>query len=469
MIPLQLTDTALNTSSTAGKTGKVQREGDGAFAAMFDQTRPANDGSSAPSEEAVAEPVLTADVDTDETEEEVPIAVEVDDVALAVVTPAVSAEGSDGGDIIALTASKPGVEQPQSGEADEASTVQVARAAPKGSLAQSMVEGRFPSIASTAQPDTGEKGATASIVSHAEIVAKEKLAAVSVAPVGQERAVAPTAVIGEPGRASPAIPETTKSAGSAVPAAAQQALSRIQGLQNKPALDADSIGQDESRGRGTIRGELAAATTSTPSASTPTPPAATTAIPPAVAAGGAAAAKTDLIDPGKVSVTSLDPLSEVSAGFGSSERVSAGIPQATVTAAPTTAGIETARHVAGQISVAVSGPGGRATEISLSPEELGRVRLHMTAVDQTITLHVMAERPETNDLLRRHIDVLAQEFRALGYEDIAFSFGDGASANTAGAEGDEGHDGHQPAIRVAEPEVKLIQTSGPQSGLDLRL
>ena len=85
--------------------------------------------------------------------------------------------------------------------------------------------------------------------------------------------------------------------------------------------------------------------------------------------------------------------------------------------------VETARHVANQMAIAMTDRAGRATEISLNPEELGRVRLTMSAVDTAITLSISAERQETSDLLRRHIETLAQEFRDLGYDDITFSFG----------------------------------------------
>ena len=73
--------------------------------------------------------------------------------------------------------------------------------------------------------------------------------------------------------------------------------------------------------------------------------------------------------------------------------------------------------------MAVTNANGKTTEISLNPEELGRVRLSLTAADGGITLNIVAERPETQDLMRRHIDQLTQQFRELGYGTISFSFG----------------------------------------------
>lgn len=156
---------------------------------------------------------------------------------------------------------------------------------------------------------------------------------------------------------------------------------------------------------------------------------------------------------------------EVLHGFAATERSLTA--SNSVTSAAPSAGAETARHAAGQIAVAVANQQGRATEIALNPEELGRVRLSITAIDGAITLNVLTERPETNDLLRRHIDVLAQEFRDLGYDSIAFSFG---------AEGQSGTDQDAPRendIQNAVPsEVttsKALEDTGPKSGMDLRL
>lgn len=63
-------------------------------------------------------------------------------------------------------------------------------------------------------------------------------------------------------------------------------------------------------------------------------------------------------------------------------------------------------------------------EIRLSPEELGRVRLAVSSSEAGIIVNVLAERPETMDLLRRNIGDLESAFQDLGYEDIAFSFSD---------------------------------------------
>lgn len=81
------------------------------------------------------------------------------------------------------------------------------------------------------------------------------------------------------------------------------------------------------------------------------------------------------------------------------------------------------RHVAYQLAEAVARGTGRPVDLTLNPQELGRVRLSMTMADGAIAMTIIAERPETLDLMRRHIDQLAQDFRDLGYGNIQFSFG----------------------------------------------
>jgi len=64
----------------------------------------------------------------------------------------------------------------------------------------------------------------------------------------------------------------------------------------------------------------------------------------------------------------------------------------------------------------------RPVELTLSPEELGRVRLTLSTTDAGLVLAVSAERPETLDLMRRNIDQLARDFREIGFSDLSFSF-----------------------------------------------
>lgn len=84
---------------------------------------------------------------------------------------------------------------------------------------------------------------------------------------------------------------------------------------------------------------------------------------------------------------------------------------------------EVERPALRQIAVALSALSDGQTELRLSPEELGRVRLSLSTSDGMVTLAVQAERPETADLIRRNLDLLAQDFREMGFAGFDFSFG----------------------------------------------
>lgn len=83
-------------------------------------------------------------------------------------------------------------------------------------------------------------------------------------------------------------------------------------------------------------------------------------------------------------------------------------------------------HVVMQIAAAIGrGASGtdRVIDLMLNPEELGKVRLSLSQSDAGLSVSVLAERPETLDLLRRNIDLLAREFLDIGYQSAEFSFG----------------------------------------------
>ena len=84
---------------------------------------------------------------------------------------------------------------------------------------------------------------------------------------------------------------------------------------------------------------------------------------------------------------------------------------------------EFARAVAGQIGDAVRTTSDAVVEVRLSPEELGRVRLSFSPAESGMAVAILAERPETLELVRRHIDILASELRQQGHANLSFSFG----------------------------------------------
>ncbi|WP_422030091.1 flagellar hook-length control protein FliK [Roseovarius sp.] len=85
-----------------------------------------------------------------------------------------------------------------------------------------------------------------------------------------------------------------------------------------------------------------------------------------------------------------------------------------------------------QVSAAIRGGLEGSVDIHLNPAELGKVRILLTPSETGILVNVMADRPETLDLLRRHVDLLAQDFRDIGYDDASFSFGAGGQGEAGG-------------------------------------
>lgn len=129
---------------------------------------------------------------------------------------------------------------------------------------------------------------------------------------------------------------------------------------------------------------------------------------------------------------------------------------------------EVGRHIAQQLTEVARQMPDRPVELTLNPDELGRVRLTFTMSDSGIHVAVIAERGETMDLLRRHIETLAQEFRDMGYKDVNFDFsrsGQGNSGNT-----DSNPDDPDSQTQTETQTLTPVQLSlEPSTGLDLRL
>jgi len=126
-------------------------------------------------------------------------------------------------------------------------------------------------------------------------------------------------------------------------------------------------------------------------------------------------------------------------------------------------------QIASQVTAAIVQTTGATTEITLNPEELGRVRIAMTASDAGMTVTLLAERPETIDLLRRHIDQLARELRDLGYENPTFEFGE-HSGGFDNERDQSAHQNGQPDLnnQADNPSQQSIRVA-LSGGLDLKL
>ena len=64
----------------------------------------------------------------------------------------------------------------------------------------------------------------------------------------------------------------------------------------------------------------------------------------------------------------------------------------------------------------------RPIEITLQPEELGRLRMVLQPSEASMTVSISAERAETLEILRRHIDQLTSQLKDLGYTNLDLNF-----------------------------------------------
>lgn len=110
----------------------------------------------------------------------------------------------------------------------------------------------------------------------------------------------------------------------------------------------------------------------------------------------------------------------------------------------------------------------RPVELTLRPEELGRVKMVLNTADGSISVVVTTERAETLDLMRRHIDLLALEFRRLGFDNIGFEF---RQSGTGGRHQDQpGTHGRRLQQSDAETAPAPQQSNRTAtSGLDIRI
>lgn len=130
--------------------------------------------------------------------------------------------------------------------------------------------------------------------------------------------------------------------------------------------------------------------------------------------------------------------------------------------------------VAGQITVALTRTRERSVEIRLDPPELGRVQIRLDPAEDGLRAVLLAERPETQDFLRRHADTLIRDLRDAGYENVLLGF-------DAGGEMPGERDGREDRaiLRPASPVTPAAGSDIPatngrgrsvsETGLDIRL
>ena len=110
-------------------------------------------------------------------------------------------------------------------------------------------------------------------------------------------------------------------------------------------------------------------------------------------------------------------------------------------------------------------------DVALNPEELGRLRFELHQHGDQVRVHLVAERPDTLDLLRRHADELLAELRQAGFGGAELSFGAWGKGRShpAAANASSDADGQQPAASLPGPAAPSSQHASPGAGLHLRL
>lgn len=138
-----------------------------------------------------------------------------------------------------------------------------------------------------------------------------------------------------------------------------------------------------------------------------------------------------------------------------------------------------ARHAAGQVAAAIRAAGAMASAsgppgsfgIDLSPAELGRVRISMSVSDTGLVVAVQADRAETQDLLRRHIDHLRDMLADAGHASVRFDFGGGGRAWQGPAHPGPGMAPGSGVAAMPDAAQAALQRNAARTegGLDMRL
>lgn len=109
---------------------------------------------------------------------------------------------------------------------------------------------------------------------------------------------------------------------------------------------------------------------------------------------------------------------------------------------------------------------GETTEILLSPEELGRVRMVMAGPDRT-QLVIWAERAETLDLLRRNADALGADLAESGFGSSSMEFRDDGEWQVPEPSASAPHD--EAMSVMVQPLVLAQRHVDPQRRIDIRV
>ncbi|QFS84785.1 flagellar hook-length control protein FliK [Roseivivax sp. THAF197b] len=123
------------------------------------------------------------------------------------------------------------------------------------------------------------------------------------------------------------------------------------------------------------------------------------------------------------------------------------------------------RKIAEHLRVDASG----VIDLRLEPEELGRLRIAISAGEAGFNVQIVGDRMETVDLLRRHAAALERVFSDAGLDLASFGFGTGSKMSDR-AQLSTDDNSVSEAIALPAPSSKAVPGSETgRDGLDLRL
>lgn len=176
---------------------------------------------------------------------------------------------------------------------------------------------------------------------------------------------------------------------------------------------------------------------------------------------GAGAVVTDALS--ETDKVFVDPTETRAASGGHHQMPSA--PPSTSSPPPVAASLHTLpQTLAAQVSASPTG----GVEVILAPDELGSLQIHFRREGEGVHVTVLADRPDTLDLVRRSADLLAQELRQSGFSAATFSFGQSGQGQSRKTLPDTDQRADPAAALRPEPSAPA-RTTGSSAALDLRL
>lgn len=119
-------------------------------------------------------------------------------------------------------------------------------------------------------------------------------------------------------------------------------------------------------------------------------------------------------------------------------------------------------------AMAISLSQGNGTmEVTLKPEELGRLSLKLETTGTATQVLITAERADTQELARRHLDMLQDQLKNMGFENLSFAFSKHGQNAQGTHEPAAPSDAAPPGTAPEGTQTLWVRTS--ETGLDIKV